>query len=314
MKRLEELFEIIKTQSEDLINFQTSNKSLIPYISRTSINNGVSAFVDFNSKIKINNKNLITVSLGGMGVMYSFYQNNDFYIGQNVAILSSKENLNLNEILYYCECLKKNNQKYSYGRGANRTLKDIMLPERHELPSWVYTKKIPTVSIKKPEKLTFDLSTWKEFLLTDLFDVKRGDVNSVSDLEKGDIPVVTATENNNGISFHTDNKSNYKTYENCLTITNDGGVGNVFYQKNIFIANPSVTILILKDKEMNRHYGLFLKTIIEHQKKLFNYGRKLNDSRLKRMKIKLPVIKETQEIDWDYIEEIIKKFDNIQIS
>lgn len=311
MKRLEELFEVFYGTNNEL-NALELEENGINFISRTSKNNGISAKVKKQKNIEpVKDLPCLTVSDGG-SVLETFIQTEPFYSGRDLFYLKPKLDLSMIELMFYSTAIKLNKIKYSYGRQANRTLKDIMLPERHEIPSWVYTKKIPTVSIKKPEKLTFYLSTWKEFLLTDLFDVKRGDVNSVSDLEKGDIPVVTATENNNGISFYANNKSNYKIYENCLTIATVGNAGTVFYQKNNFMATINTSVLIPKIELF--HSWLFLKTMLEQHKTLFAYGRILNDSRLKRMKIKLPVIKETQEIDWDYIEEIIKKFDNIQIS
>ena len=40
-------------------------------------------------------------------------------------------------MLFYCVCLRANKYRYNYGRQANRTLKDIMLPVPKKLPAWL---------------------------------------------------------------------------------------------------------------------------------------------------------------------------------
>jgi hypothetical protein len=42
------------------------------------------------------------------------------------------------ELMFYAACIRANQWRYSYGRQANRTLKDLMIPAREAIPSWVY--------------------------------------------------------------------------------------------------------------------------------------------------------------------------------
>jgi hypothetical protein len=42
------------------------------------------------------------------------------------------------ELLFYCCCIRANRFRYSYGRQANRTLKQLMVPAMSAIPRWVY--------------------------------------------------------------------------------------------------------------------------------------------------------------------------------
>lgn len=86
---------------------------------------------------------------------------------------------------------------------------------------------------------------WMQFSLSSIFDIKDGYYNKKPPIEGGRIPFLSATQYNNGIStFYTEeiilayDKVGEKTSKdidkrifdgNCLTITNNGSVGNVYY-------------------------------------------------------------------------------------
>lgn len=42
------------------------------------------------------------------------------------------------ELLFYCCSIRANQFRYSYGRQANRTLKQLIIPARAAIPRWVY--------------------------------------------------------------------------------------------------------------------------------------------------------------------------------
>jgi hypothetical protein len=58
--------------------------------------------------------------------------------------------MRLEEKLFYCHCIKMNAYRYQYGRQANKTLKDIELPD---LPEWLKEYSITFVIDKLPSKL-----------------------------------------------------------------------------------------------------------------------------------------------------------------
>ena len=55
-----------------------------------------------------------------------------------LAVLELKIKLTLEEKLYYCCCIKQNRFRYSaFGREANRTLKDLLVPDYSCIPDFV---------------------------------------------------------------------------------------------------------------------------------------------------------------------------------
>ena len=45
-------------------------------------------------------------------------------------------------MLAYCYLIKLNKYKYNYGRQANKTLGNLIIPEPDELPNWVNNDEI----------------------------------------------------------------------------------------------------------------------------------------------------------------------------
>ncbi|EHW1978109.1 restriction endonuclease [Salmonella enterica] len=70
--------------------------------------------------------------------METFVQDSQFYSGRDLYWLNPKVNLTMDEKLYYCSCIRKNRNRYSYGRQANRTLKSLLVPSVSSIPEWVY--------------------------------------------------------------------------------------------------------------------------------------------------------------------------------
>ena len=112
-----------------------------------------------------------------------------------------------------------------------------------------------------------------------------------------------------------------KTYNNCMTLSNSGSVGYLFYHDYDFVASDHCTVIWLKDQsvELNQNIYLYLKVIIELMRPRYNFGREINNARLKKEYIYLPIIENTEaSIDWQYMEDYIKnlisttKFNNIE--
>ena len=129
--KISELFTIKYGNSFELVNLeQCSSKEddAIPFISRTEKNNGVSAYIEPVSEAEPNAKHALTVAVGG-SVLATFYQSKPFYTGFHVLLLYPKREMSKIEMLFYAYCIRLNKYKYSYGRQANKTLKDILIPK-----------------------------------------------------------------------------------------------------------------------------------------------------------------------------------------
>lgn len=130
-----ELFDITRGTNLDLNALQQVDDG-IPYISCTGSNNGVLAKVAAVPGVEPLPAGCLTVALVG-NAMASFIQEKPFYSAQNIAILTPREPMTQSVLLYYAACLRLNQFRFSYGRKANRTMKNLFVPAPQALPSWV---------------------------------------------------------------------------------------------------------------------------------------------------------------------------------
>ena len=309
MKKLSDLFHVTYGTKFDYNKMTPSDDSSgIAFVSRTSKNNGVVSMVERYNDVNPIPKGNITVTLGGTYVLSSFVQIHDFYTAQNVAVLYPKEDMCIREKIYLCACIKMNRFKYgAFGREANTTLKDIEVPDLSEIPDWVYSLELPDFeSHKKPaiemdEYIDFNSSLWKEFDITSLFKLSKGKYYPKSSYGKGNTPLISATDTNNGIADYTDLEPTYQG--NCLTL---GKVKmSVYYQESPFCCSHDVTVLEPMYK-FNQYIGMFVKVVLQQDQYRYNYGRQIQLNVAKGIKIKLPVDANGNP-DWDFMENYIKQ-------
>lgn len=108
----------------------------IPFVARSARNNGVTAHVAPLAGVEPIPAGTLSVA-GGGSVMETFLQPRPYYSGRDLYFLTAREPLTEDEKLYYCCCLRTNKYRFNYGRQANRTLKDILIPHPGSLPKWV---------------------------------------------------------------------------------------------------------------------------------------------------------------------------------
>ncbi|EAI3669742.1 methyltransferase [Campylobacter upsaliensis] len=131
--RLGDVFECSGTFSlvkSDLDEAYGGGGGNVPFISRTTFNNGCDGYVEVEAKF-ITKGNCI--SIGGEGI-YAFYQKEDFATGTNICTLRN-EKLNQYVALFICAVLNHEVYRYSYGRARNlgRVENEIIkLPINHK--------------------------------------------------------------------------------------------------------------------------------------------------------------------------------------
>jgi len=310
LTKLSNLFDIkygVNLELNALEENEKRTENFIPFVSRTENNNGVSAFVKLDPKIRPIAKNTLTVAAGG-SVLSTFLQPFDYYSGRDLYFLTPKKEMAERELIFYALCIKKNKYKYNYGRQANKTLKDLMVPldvplvfleleveELNDKP--IYGKKIP-----------LGIENWKWFEYPDVFDLQKGHYNNRPELDPNGVPFVSATENSNGITdFVTKNGTKIFSGKS-ITVTNDGSIGNAFYQENDFTCSHSVNVIKIAkkfNKELNQYIALFLIPLIQKERFRFNYGFKWRIERMRESKIKLPA-DSSGNPDWQFMEDYIK--------
>lgn len=300
--KISDIFNLIKGNNFELMNMRENQNSEINFISRTSQNNGVVSSVDTYNDTKPFPAGMLTVALGG-SVLSTFVQNKPFYTSYHVMVLEPKKEMTFNEKLFYSMCIKENAYRYNYGRQANKTLKDIELPDT--IPDWVNNLKINynilDTKVKQSSSLNLNSVKWEDFKIGDLFNIINGIKYPKSDRTSGNLPLVSTTAENNGVSDYIAQRD--EIYSNILTVAYSGSVGATFYhEKNVFVGE---TVFALVPKfELNKYIGMFLCTILNHNNKKYDYGRKIIGSRYVDEYISLPSINSNPH--WSFIENYIK--------
>ncbi|MEA1918075.1 MAG: restriction endonuclease subunit S [Campylobacterota bacterium] len=312
--KISDIFDVQYGINLELINMlKCTNKDYnsIPFVSRTENNNGVSAFVEKEIDIEPNQAHTLSVA-GGGSVLSTFYQPLEYYSGRDIYILLPREKLSIIEMLYYAKIISLNKYRYNYGRQANKTLKDILIPKyiSNEMKSKLsifYNDTLNIISKKSlnSESIDLNINNWQNFKLTDLFEIKGTKTTPLWELEdygEGIYPYVTTQATNNGI----DGFYNYYTEKGNILTVDSAVLGYCSYQELSFSASDHVEKLIPNFK-LNRYIALFLTTIINTEQYRYNYGRKCSQTRMKTISIKLP--SKNNKPDFTYMENYIKSLE-----
>ena len=204
MSKLSELFTIVYGNKFDLNKMIISDENedeRINFVSRTSKNLGVVTSVKRYKGIEPYPAGLITIALGG-AILSSFVQQRPFYTAQNIVVLTPIKEMLFQEKIFYCQCINRNKYKYStFGREANRTIKDLNLPDK--IPNWIGQIKEDDTDLSKPlstKKLSPYDRRWGWFRYDQLFSIERGKGARKDKLsEDGQTPVITSIDKNNGL-------------------------------------------------------------------------------------------------------------------
>ena len=145
----------------------------------------------------------------------------------------------------------------------------------------------------------------KSILLSDFFNVKRGVRLKQSDRLKGDIPLVTAGYQNDGIACYISN--NQEIHENALTIDM---FGNVFWRPYKFACDDN--IIVLTHNLLNDSTAYYFLSAIKLTTDGYNYSHQYRIKDLNKHLIYVPVLS-NDELDLKMIGEvsqILKKLYN----
>ena len=300
--RVDELFYLHQGNGFELYNMNQSPNSNISFVSRTAQLNGVVGKVDLTDGVAPFPAGYITVALGG-SVLSSFIQKDPFYTAFHIMVLEPKRDMTFQEKLFYCMCIQNNAYRYSYGRQANKTLKDIEVPDN--APEWVNSTPIAPITTHNISPKLPQQRQWAEYRMGDLFRFVKGRRLTKADMIEGDTNYLGAISENNGVRQHIQVEPEDINPANCITVNYNGSVGEAFYQAEPFWASDDVNILYADGWEMNKYNALFIVTVIKANRYRFSYGRKWTLEKMKDTILKLPQ-SEDGTPDFAYMEDYIK--------
>lgn len=148
---------------------------------------------------------------------------------------------------------------------------------------------------------------WKEFEIKELFNIENGNGETQKNTRPGDIPYVSATNNNNGIVKYTDCIPRH--LGKTISIS-DFGVA--YYQEKAY---SGTHIIVLNPKfKINKYIGHFITTCITKSLyKKYSFGYSVSIKRFPKERILLPINNRNLP-DYKFMEEYIKTLWNDQVN
>jgi len=308
-------------------NMASLNEGNTPLVSAKKMNNGVKGFVSNPKKI-IKGGNVISLNNdgdGGAGLAY--YQPMDFALDTHVTALHPKCDIPAEALLYMTASISKQHSVFGHGRSISlpraKRLKNMLPVNNAREPDFEYmtsyTKSKRTIMQKKyrayleeqiselngcTEVSSISNVDWHPFYISQIFtEIERGKRLKKADQTQGKVPYVSSTALNNGVDGFIEASSGTRVFGNCISLANSGSVGSAFYEPFDFVASDHVTHL--KNESFSKWVYLFLTVAIEKQKGNFNFNREINDTRIRNMKIMLPVC-DNGTPDFEYMEQYAK--------
>ena len=324
---VDDIFEIINGKGITVEEIE-SNPGDFEAVQSGEGNNGVMGYI---SKAYCRNKSYsyceeacLTVARSGTSGYVSFHENG-CVVGDSAKILLLKkhEAKSKQTYLFLQTLLAANRFKYTYGRKVTEALYSntvIKLPVTTSgEPDWqwmesyidlLHSKPLSTSNIMNIGVNALEIGKWKEFSVSDLFDVVYGvnfELVNCVETTKSDpdaIAFVSRTESNNGVSAYVKPVSGVEPQpENTITVAGGGSVLATFLQTQPFYSGRDLYLLYPKEA-ISIPAKLFLVTVIKANKYRYNYGRQANVT-LPSLKLKLPS-KADGKPDWQFMENFIK--------
>lgn len=296
---INDLFEISYGQREyhnkSLLRGEEGNNIII---SSTGYNNGVYGFYSVQNNYKAP---FITIpSTGTIG--QAFVQLIDCSVDDNCLVLIPKQKLSIEQLFQIAFQIRLNKWRYKYGRQIT-PLKISKQEINLENIKVSFDKMVNELTPKeKPKQKIPENKNIQIMKVKDLCNVDKKTAIPQNAMNlNGNVPYVTTTSINNGVSQFADEEPNFEG--KCLSVAMNGSVGEVFFQIDDFITSGDNAVLTIK-KGYNPYLLLFIGTLIRNHQWRYNYYRKMSLDKLKNLELPMPIKKE--KIDLEYIKKIVK--------
>ncbi len=291
--RVDELFDIEICKNPISREYADENKGTTAYITTTSENNGIDGYVNYPAQYQ---GNVITVSKDGASAD-AFYQTEPFCGNEKVMVLIPKFDLTPIQMMFYTYAISFNKERFAYGRKCSvERLSELDVPAIEDIPDWIddFEIKPLTTKNKKGKVPELNIQKWKEFKISDIFDVKYGvnlELNACTECDAKDsnaVNFVARTAENNGISAHVLRINDVTPQKaGLISVAGGGSVLSTFLQPEPFYSGRDLYTLASKD-DISDAAKMFIITIIEQNKYKYSYGRQANKT-LPDLILKLPV-------------------------
>lgn len=149
-----------------------------------------------------------------------------------------------------------------------------------------------------------DTGSWGEFKIGQLFEVTRPAPRAKLGYLDGEVPFVSTSSSNNGVSEWVDPKNEELEAGECITV--NALDGTAFWQPVAFLGRGGAgsSISILRRDGLNQYTGLFLAAAVTASCHA-SYNTMLSATILRGVTVRLPVTP-ADGPDWDYMEQTMR--------
>lgn len=327
--KIGDLFDIHPTKA-----YKMNNSSLLvqdginPVVVNSCYNNGIGGYTNYDCT---EYGNIITFS-DTTSADSIFYQKDNFvgyaHVQGLYPIGEYKDNWNEYVYLFFVTLFREKaiNLKYDYvNKFTRESAKEIMIKlpvDNANNPDWTYMEQYIEKIEKKSKEAIKGLNNsnkeskkiksteWGNFVIEDLFEIKRPCARSQSDYYEGKIPFIASGNYNNGVLKYLEPKENEKLDKgNCITVSPVDG--SAFYQRDDFLGRGGAgsSIILLYNNNLNENNGAFIATIIRKICYKYGYNNMGSKETIRKEIIKLP-IDENGNPDYEYMNEYMRDLAN----
>ena len=319
--RVGDLFDIHPTKAYKLTNAQLLDGGDYPVIANSAYNNGIGGY---STKKPTEKSNMVTFS-DTVDANTIFYQPNDF-VGyphvQGLYPLMYADKWNEYTYSFFVSVFRGSaiSKGFDYGNKFRRDIAVdliIKLPATSDgQPDWDYMESYMKAVIEESKKSLenlkkadgtkhlIDTSTWKEFNMSDIgFTNYHGIRQTKADRKDGNIPLLTAGKENQGVASYISNAPS--VYIDAITVDM---FGNSFFHKGNYAGDDNVYFFI--NDNISDDAKLFIAALLNtNNSKIYTYKEQFRQPQANTLSIYLPATS-TGEPDWPYIENYMKNIMN----
>jgi type I restriction enzyme M protein len=160
--------------------------------------------------------------------------------------------------------------------------------------------------LRNGSKPSFAPPKWKKFVITDIFDLKRGNFHSIANLDEGRYPTISRVSTDNGfVGFH--DKPATAVIWPAKTLTVSTVTGDAFIQPTEFISTDNVVLCLPREeyKSLSLTSLVFIQAMMNHIKWRYSYGRQCYKTKYAKTEIVLPV-KANGALDEGYMAKMVQ--------
>lgn len=157
--------------------------------------------------------------------------------------------------------------------------------------------------------MKINICEWKNFIINNLFTVKKPGNRSQLNYDDGDVPYVSSGNYNNGILKYVKPKDGEELDKgNCITISPVDG--STFYQEEDFLGRGGggSSIIILYNDKLNKYCGYFIATVIRKVCSYYFFGDMGNSDTICKESILLPANKDGTP-DFEYMTKYMQNIE-----